>query len=137
MTEKEAIGYLECFEKWNEDDQWLSKNAMKGFVECCTKALKKIQQYRAIGTVEECWAAREKQKHMNDGWIPVEERLPKDSNYILLSFANFSLPLVGRYEDSQEDGAFYVGDCDGKDSCINQDLVVNAWQPLPDPYRPE
>ena len=32
--------------------------------------------------------------HANDGWIPVEERLPEDDRYILLSFENFSLPLV-------------------------------------------
>ena len=38
-----------------------------------------------------------KQKCLNStSWIPVEERLPEDDNYILLSFENFSLPLVGR-----------------------------------------
>ena len=26
-------------------------------------------------------------------WIPVEERLPEDDNYILLSFENFDIPL--------------------------------------------
>lgn len=31
-------------------------------------------------------------------WIPVSERLPKSGKYILLSFENFSLPVVGRYE---------------------------------------
>ena len=31
-------------------------------------------------------------------WIPVSERLPKSGEYILLSFENFSLPVVGRYE---------------------------------------
>lgn len=71
-------------------------------------------------------------------WIPVEERLPEDDNYILLSFENFSLPLVGRYEaDSDGGGAFYLGDCDGEDTCIWQNLFVNAWMPLPEPYRKE
>ena len=69
-------------------------------------------------------------------WIPVEEQLPKTNNYILLSFANFSLPMVGRYDEGQEGRAFYLGDCDEEDTCINQELVVNAWMPLPDPYRP-
>lgn len=41
-------------------------------------ALKEIQQYREIGTAEECREAMEKQKHMNDGWIPVSERLPEE-----------------------------------------------------------
>ena len=73
----------------------------------------------------------------NDGWIPVEDRdrLPKDDKYILLSFENFSLPMVGRYEENKEGGVFYLGD--EEDTCISQDLYVNAWQPLPKPYRQE
>lgn len=73
----------------------------------------------------------------NNGWIPVEERLPEDDHYILLSFANFNLPMVGRYETDQEGGTFYLGDCDEEDTCISQDLFVNAWRPLPKPYRPD
>ena len=34
-------------------------------------------------------------KHMDDGWIPVEERMPEDDHYILLSFTNFNLPMIG------------------------------------------
>lgn len=60
-------------------------------------------------------------------WIPVEERLPEEDNYILLSFENFSLPLVGRYEaDSDGEGAFYLGDCDEGDTCLSENLFVNA-----------
>lgn len=75
----------------------------------------------------------------NDGWIPVEDqdRLPKDDEYILLSFENFDLPMVGRYKANKEGGAFYLGDCDEEDTCISQDLYVNAWQPLTKPYRPK
>lgn len=73
----------------------------------------------------------------NDGWIPVEERLPEDDRYILLSFENFSLPLVGRYEENEKGGAFYIGDCDEEDTCAQNDLFVNAWKPLPEPYRPK
>lgn len=35
----------------------------------------------------------------NDGWIPVEERLPEDDHYILLPFANFNLPMRGEVKD--------------------------------------
>lgn len=70
-------------------------------------------------------------------WIPVEERLPEDDRYILLSFENFSLPLVGRYEENEEGGAFYIGDCDEEDTCISNDLYINAWMSLPEPYRPD
>lgn len=76
-------------------------------------------------------------KYLNDGWIPVEERLPEDNHFILLSFVNFDLPMIGRYETDKEGGAFYLGDCDEEDTCISQDLLVNAWRPLPKPYRPE
>lgn len=68
-------------------------------------------------------------------WIPVERNLPKDDDYIMLSFENFSLPHIGRYEQNVEGGAFYIGD--EEKSCISYGLLVNAWRPLPKPYRPE
>lgn len=73
-------------------------------------------------------------KHMNDGWIPVEEWLPDNAKYILLSFTNFPVPSIGRYEKDTEGGAFYLGDCDEDDTCISMNLFVNAWMPLPEPY---
>ncbi len=66
-------------------------------------------------------------------WIPVEERVPENEDYILLSFENFSVAQVGRYEEDGQGGAFYVGD--ESETCISQDLIVNAWQPLPKPYE--
>lgn len=72
---------------------------------------------------------QEQKKHR---WIPAGE-LPKSDNYILLSFTNFDIPLVGRYEEDGKGGAYYVGD--DEESCLSQDIIVNAWQPLPEPYR--
>lgn len=69
----------------------------------------------------------------NNGWIPVEEEPPETDKYILLSFSNFSIPCVGRYEEDENGGAFYVGDDD--ETCVSQDLFVNAWMNLPDPYQ--
>ena len=66
------------------------------------------------------------------GWIPVSERFPDTDEYILLSFSNFSVPLVGRWEEDEDGGAFYVGD--ETETCVSQDIFVNAWQPLPTPY---
>lgn len=69
-------------------------------------------------------------------WIPVTERLPENDDYVLLSFENFSLPLVGRYVDDEKlGGAWYLGDCFDEDTCLANDLFVNAWMPLPEPYR--
>ena len=71
-------------------------------------------------------------------WIPVEERLPEEDEYVLMSFENFSLPMIGRYEkDNDGGGAWYAGDDDGCDTCSSQDLFVNAWMPLQKPYRAE
>jgi len=69
-------------------------------------------------------------------WIPVEERLPEEDEYVLMSFENFTLPIIGRYEkDDDGGGAVYAGDDDGCDTCSSQDLFVNAWMPLPEPYK--
>ena len=77
-------------------------------------------------------------KSMEMQWIPVEERLPDTDDYVLMSFDNFSLPLVGRYESDEDGGgAWYLGDCDENDTCVSNDLFVNAWRPLPEPYRKE
>lgn len=74
-----------------------------------------------------------------DEWIPVNpddpETFPKDDDFILLSFENFSIPYIGRYEADETGGAFYLGD--KEDSCASQGLIVNAWKPYPEAYRPK
>lgn len=72
-----------------------------------------------------------------DRWIPVEdeEQKPPQDRYILLSFSNFSVPVTGRYEEDDDGGAFYAGD--DEETCSQQYLIVNAWRPLPEPYREE
>lgn len=75
------------------------------------------------------------QEEKTGGWIPITERLPEDDKYIMVSFDNFTLPDIGRYEvDKDGNGAFYPGDED--ESYVSYGcLVVNAWMPLPEPYR--
>ncbi len=63
-------------------------------------------------------------------WIPVEHEIPVDDRFVLLSFSNFSMPLVGRYVGSDDGGAWYIGD----ETCVENDLFVNAWMPLPECY---
>lgn len=68
------------------------------------------------------------------GWIPVDEQIPNTDKYILVSFENFTIPDIGRYEtDEDGNGAFYPGDDDK--SYVKYGLFVNAWMPLPEPYR--
>ena len=67
-------------------------------------------------------------------WTLIDQP-PEDDDYILLSFSNYTLPLVGRYEaDEDGGGAYYVGD--DETSCARQGLFVNAWMPLPERYDP-
>lgn len=61
---------------------------------------------------------------VEDEWRSLDE-LPKEGEYILVSFANFTLPDIGRYED----GIFYPGD--ETKSYKLYGLIVNGWRPLP------
>ena len=72
----------------------------------------------------------EREKHQ---WIPVTEQLPEPETYVLVSFSNFSLPIIGRYDENEEGGAWFAGDED--ESLTSQDMSVNAWMPLPEVYR--
>ena len=65
-------------------------------------------------------------KHMNDGWIPAEEKPTEDGFYVATmsgALVDQEEPFVGLAEF--DDGEWVDGD----------DVV--AWRPLPDPYRPE
>lgn len=67
-------------------------------------------------------------------WIPVSSgELPKTDTYILLSFENFSLLEIGRYEADKDGGAFYIRDND--ESCASCGLFVNAWMPMFENYK--
>lgn len=66
-------------------------------------------------------------------WVPCSERLPKPDKYILLSFSNYSGLVIGRYEEDDGGGAFYEGD--SLTPLTQYDVFVNAWMPLPEPYR--
>lgn len=63
----------------------------------------------------------------------MEERLPEPEKPVLLSLKNSSVPAVGRYiANVNDNGTFRVGD---DEDFIVLDLHVNAWMPLPEPYR--
>lgn len=69
-------------------------------------------------------------------WIPVTERFPEPETYILVSFDNYILPDIATYRvDDDGSGAFYPGDEDY--TYLSVGFYVNAWMPLPEPYRSE
>ena len=39
-------------------------------------------------------------------WVPVTERLPKLGEYVLISFSNFTLPCIGRYDEDEKGEAW-------------------------------
>ena len=61
-------------------------------------------------------------KHMDDDWIPVEERTPEDGQEVLCC-DDRAVYLV----EYQADWDAPFGDLDG----------ITAWRPLSEPYRPE
>lgn len=68
------------------------------------------------------------------GWIPVTEGLPEPETSILVSFDNSTLPYIATYRvEDDGSGAFYSGDEDY--TYLSVGLFVNAWMPLPEPYR--
>ena len=83
-------------------------------------------------TEEEREKAIERLKSTN--WIPIDERLPETDDYILVSFSNYILPDIGRYEaDKDGGGAFFPGN--EERSYASFGLFINARMPLPEPYK--
>ena len=79
-------------------------------------------------------------KHMTDGWIPVEERLPtmeeyqKDDGRFILDDGNrrcagYFNVYTGRFYSYQHITQYMAE--------LHENNWVIAWHPLPDPYRPE
>lgn len=58
------------------------------------------------------------------------ESFPDDDRTVLVSFENFSLPMLGQWRhDPDIGGAWYIGDTD--ETFIENDLFVDGWWELP------
>lgn len=88
---------------------------------CMEHVIDRLPQYYPENAVEE------------SRWIPCNERLPEDESYILVSFENYTMPDIARYEENDEGGTFYPGD--DEKSYSSYGIFVNAWMPLPKPYK--
>ena len=81
--------------------------------------------------------------HVNDGWIPVQDKLPEDDVDVLITYAdiddeNYTDICITTY------GYAYLGGnkLDFKEwrspfEYFRSNYKVIAWQPLPEPYRSE
>lgn len=100
--------------------------------------VKELKEYLSKWPEDEEMVRAAEAEEAAAGWIPVAEKLPQSGKYVLMSFENFTLPAIGRYEVNDEgDGAWYLGDNDEGDTCCSVGLFVNAWMPLPEPYKAE
>ena len=96
------------------------------------------EQYKGLRMAEDII-----RKHMNDGWISVEERLPEDNVEVLITYAD--------EENEEETGiditTYGYATLGGNKLNFKEwrspflyfrgNYKVIAWSPLPEPYRPE
>ena len=109
----------------------------------------KVSELNSDGTIDKCvidaklaWDYIKDiiRKHMNDGWIPVEERLPtmeeyqKDDGRFILDDGNRR--CAGYYDVYT--GRFYsYRHITPYRAELYEDNRIIAWRPLPGRYRPE
>ena len=83
-------------------------------------------------------------KHMNDGWIPVEERMPEEYGEYLVTIVPsagylWAKRIIANFSDLMgivKKPIFYTGEVGKIDYEDITDMVI-AWCPIPEPYRPE
>ena len=75
-------------------------------------------------------------KHMNDGWIPVEEQ-PPENNKLVLVWARSTARGADEWSLGSYDNGFWALGSYGGSLVFPSQLEAVAWRPLPEPYRPE
>lgn len=73
--------------------------------------------------------AKDTNVHSNDGWIPVEERLPRKGIYVMCCFDDGTVDVLWQNWKEDESLLFYA-------DFENKIRKAVAWQPLPEPYIP-
>lgn len=66
---------------------------------------------------------------MKNKWIPVEERLPKKGQEVLVSLSNGDV-TTDFFDLYKNIGYYFV-------SFLDDEISVLAWMPLPEPYEQE
>ena len=74
--------------------------------------------------------------HMNDGWIPVSQNVPINSNPVLIWSVNSEQESEGFSIGSYDYGEWWIGMLEGI-LTFPTFLKPIAWRPLPEPYRLE
>lgn len=99
----------------------------------------KVIELNSDGTLNKCvidvklaWSSIKDiiRKHMNDGWIPVDERLPEVGEYVL-GTNEYDEVMIYRYGwNSRHSRKMFFHECGAA-------AIITAWMPLPEPYRPK
>lgn len=75
-------------------------------------------------------------KHMNGGWIPVEERLPEEKvNPVSQDYYEYQ--VTAKFGNVKDVRHYKYGNGHWWNGPGIVDQYVIAWRPLPEPYRPE
>lgn len=106
------------------------KELLKKYIEADIQILEERDAFITyVELIDELQEAIEQDEKEN-GWIPVSERLPDPDKYVLVSFENLPIPMIGIYTvDDDDGGTFRISDED--DSFLEHNLYVNAWMELP------
>ena len=101
-----------------KDEEYPCENDYdEGFMAALDRAIWIVEKYTA--------SAKPKQR-----WIPCSERLPEDEQEILFSTKTGRVHS-GRYHDDHSANQWFSH----RDRCRAWNNVVNAWMPLPEPYK--
>ena len=120
VLEDDRVGTMASYESKQERD------IVKFCYDSMEHVLDRLPQYRPDNVYEDA-----KDTNVPGKWIPITERTPEDESYILVSFENATMADIARYEEDDEGGRFYPGD----EAYSKYGIYVNAWMPLPEPYR--
>ena len=73
---------------------------------------------------------------MDDGWIPVEDRLPEEGEKCIITdkYGCMRDGIIYDYADSKDDKPSFHRWDDEYWQCFRPDVI--AWRSLPEPYRP-
>ena len=153
------ISHMKVLKDWLGDS--LTQKAFKKSIDIAIECIEEVEQYRALGTVEEV----KNQKHnlsvaykcieelQQKDWIPFEQREAdeEEKEYWLENYGQeIEYMLCGRLPDEDEEIIVsYANGCVGEDTFMcdgcecyldsGNELVTEAiaWMPKPQPYKKE
>ena len=98
-------------------------------VACVAGKFRREAGSRIENIIRKHMSGKDKDVLTNNGWIPVDERLPEKDGFYLVS-----LDIPTNIDDLKMSRAWFS---EAIKSFSEYGKAVTAWRPLPEPYRPE